>query len=217
MSEDDEVTKPANYCPVQSLERLEMWFEEVTQPQLRAWIDNFIPKLQFGFVKGSGTEDYGAMLAFKMHCILEARKQGTLLSFDVKGAFDRVWWAVLLEKLEKREMRGRALKFMKNYLCRRFLRVVAQGRTSKKKKLFSNVPQGAKWSTDLFNLDVADMEDKIENGELFSYADDTDVWYESADGEEQKMLAVIQEDLDRLWQWGLKNKTTFGATKTGGL
>ena len=84
----DEVTKPANYRPVQSLERLEMCFEEVTQPQLRAWIDNFIPKSQFGFVKGSGTEDYGAMLAFKMHCILEARKQGVLLSFGCMGR----WW-----------------------------------------------------------------------------------------------------------------------------
>ena len=101
----------------------------------------------------------------------------------MKGAFDRVWWAVLLEKLEKRGMRGSALKLMK-----RFLRVVAQGRTSKKKTLFSGVPQGAKWSTNLFNLDVADMEDEIENGLL----------YEIADGEELKMLAFIQEDLDRL-------------------
>ena len=211
------VTDPTKYRPVQSLERLEMCFEECTQDELKKWINHFVPESQYGFVQGSGTGDYGAMLAFKMHCTLERRRRGIFCSFDVKGAFDRVWWEMLIKKLWKRGMRRRALKLLKHYLFKRFLRVVAQGKSSTKKEIFSSVPQGAKWSTDLYNFDCADMEDEIENGELFSYADDTGVWYEVTDENEGYILGLIQEDLDRLWDWGVRNKTTFEADKTGCL
>ena len=64
-------------------------------PQFTKWIAKFIPKLQFGFLKGVGTREYGCTLMFKMLIVLERRGEGILISLDVKGAFDRVWWAGL--------------------------------------------------------------------------------------------------------------------------
>jgi hypothetical protein len=69
-----------------------------------------------------------------------------LISTDVKGAFDRVWWGRMKARLKKRGMRRRALKLTRNYLYKRFLRVVNQGDSSSDKGVFSLVPQGGKWS-----------------------------------------------------------------------
>ena len=43
-------------------------------------------------VKGCGTTDYGAAMSFKIHDVLEQRDEILVVSLDVKGAFDRVWW-----------------------------------------------------------------------------------------------------------------------------
>ena len=124
---------------------------------------------------------------------------------------------MLKRKLKKRGMRRRALKLLKNYLFKRPFRIVAQGKPSTKKEIFSSAPQGAKWSNDMHNFDCADREDEIEHGELFSYADDTMVLYEVTDETEDNILKLIQEDLDRLWDWGIQNRTAFETDKTGCL
>ena len=46
---------------------------------------------------------------FKMLSVLERRGEGILISLDVKGAFDRVWWAMLKAKLEACGLTGDAL------------------------------------------------------------------------------------------------------------
>ena len=70
---------------------------------------NFIPECQFGFVKSTGTNDYGAALSFKMLSHLDNQGEGILISLDVAGAFDRVWWARLRSRLkagERHERKG---------------------------------------------------------------------------------------------------------------
>jgi hypothetical protein len=46
-------------------------------------------------VKGTGTDDYGSALTLEILKTLDQRGEGILISLDVKGAFDRVWWARL--------------------------------------------------------------------------------------------------------------------------
>ena len=43
-------------------------------------------------LEGTGTGDYGAVLSFKIMEALERKGEGILISLDVKGAFDRVWF-----------------------------------------------------------------------------------------------------------------------------
>ena len=42
---------------------------------------------------------------------------------DVKGAFDRVWWARLKTRLKTKGMKKKALKLLYNYLRKRFIQV----------------------------------------------------------------------------------------------
>ena len=105
-----------------------------------------MPQSQFGFLKKCGTTDYGSAMSFKIHDELEQRNEILIVSLDVKGAFDRVWWARLKNRLDARGMRGKALRLIRSYLHERHIQVVAGGESSLEKEIFSGVPQGAKWS-----------------------------------------------------------------------
>ena len=190
-------------------------FEKTIHPQLYAWIAKFIPVTQFGFLKGVGSREYGCTLMFKMLSVLERRGEGILISLDVKGAFDRVWWAFLKVKLEARGMQGRALALIKNYLYKRFLQVVCQGDISELLEIFFGVPQGAVWSPSFWDFDIADLPQEISSeGDDFSFADDCGLWYEITEDNRDMITSIINLDLENLVKWGDKNRTTFEPEKT---
>ena len=91
-----------NYRPLSVLVNDSVYFEKVVDPQFDVWISNFVPHNQFGFVKSTGTGDYGAALAVTIQQQLEDRGEGILISLDAAGAFDRVWWARLKARLKKK-------------------------------------------------------------------------------------------------------------------
>ena len=80
-------------------------------------------------------------MSFKIHNELERRNDILIVSLDVKGAFDRVWWARLKNRLAARGTKGKALRLLEDYLHERHIQVVAGGKSSAKKEIFSGVPQ----------------------------------------------------------------------------
>jgi hypothetical protein len=186
----------------------------VVHDQLYVWISSFIPVSQFGFLKGCGTVDYGAAVAFPLLKTLEHRREGILVSLDVAGAFDRCWWSRIKSRLAAKGMRGRALALFKDYLSRRFIRVVAGGKSSSTREIFSGVPQGALWSPCLWDFDISDLPSAVQFGELLCYADDLCLWYEIDDSDWGSVIDKINADLASLLVWGTDNRTTFEPSKT---
>ena len=152
-----DIMEPSNYRPLKVLINLSVYFESTIDDQLDIWITNFIPGNQFGFVKGTGTNDYGAALSFKIMEWLDRRGEGILISFDMKGAFDRVGWAMLKSRLKAKGMGRKALKLLYSYLHKRFLKVVHNGEKSSEKEIFSGMPQGATWSPEFWDFDISEM------------------------------------------------------------
>ena len=76
-------------------------FEGTVSPQLSKWIAIFTPDCQFGFTGECGSTDYGAAVSFRISDCLERRGEGIAIATDVKGAFDRSWWAMIKKKLKK--------------------------------------------------------------------------------------------------------------------
>ena len=72
-----------------------------------------------------------------------------LISLDVTGDFDKVWWKALIANLQHFGMRGNALDLMKSYLSNRKFKVVANGLMSALKEYVAGVPQGGIWSPKL--------------------------------------------------------------------
>ena len=96
-----------------------------------------------------------------------------IVSLDIRGAFDSVWWNGLLQHLWSVGMRGKAYCLLCSYLCDRTLFVVAHGDTSSQRPFRAGVLQGGICSPILFNLYIGHISVQVLNCDLFQYADDS--------------------------------------------
>jgi len=109
-----------------------------------------------------------------------------IISLDIRGAFDSVWWDGLLQHLWSIGMRSKAYSLMRSYLCDRTLFVVAHGDTLSRRTFTAGVPQGGIWSPILFNLFTRHLPAQVSYCSIFSYADDS------------TLLKVIPTKADRI-------------------
>jgi hypothetical protein len=213
----DSVKDPENYRPVSVLPNIAVVFERVLDAQFDRFVRDHIPGSQFGFLRGCGTDDYGALLSMTLSQVLESRQEALVISLDVKGAFDKVWWQGLLEHLRSIGVCGRALRLIQNYLSDRFLVVVAGGEQSERHKISSGVPQGAIWSPKLWNLFVRLLPAEV-RAMVFSYADDTALVRVLTPKDTTpegiiRVTAEVNQDLEALVQWGKRWGLTFEPKK----
>jgi hypothetical protein len=214
----DAVSEAKNYRPVTVLDNNSTTFELTVDDQFYDWISQFIPECQYGFLRDCGTVDYGALLAFKIQAVLEGRGEGILIALDVKGAFDRCWWARIKKKFKAAGMERKAVRLMYDYLLKRFIQVVANGKSSSKREIFSGVPQGAIWSPKIWDFDINEMHTAVSDfADVGCYADDIWMWYEITGDNKDIIIDVINQDLNNLAEWGVDNKTTFEPDKTAGV
>ena len=211
------IPDPAMYRPVQVLMNGELVFEGVIGPQLYKFLEKHIPPSQFGFIKNCGTQDYGALLVLLIFSSLEDGADVLVVSLDVAGAFDRVWHAGLIKKLSAAGMDSRALQLMKNYLRRRFIRVVVGGESSKLRRIRSSVPQGGKWSAPLWDFEITTLGDLNLEGILLSYADDCSLLYKIDKNNRDTVTATVNSDLAALQEWGIEWHVSFEPSKTHSL
>ena len=111
----------------------------------------------FGFVRGTGAQDCGAALAFTAIQALERHQECQIVSLDIHGAFDSVWWGGLLQHLWSAcgiDHEGKAYCSLLSYLCDRSLFVVVHGDTLLQKPFTAGVPQGGIWSPSLVSYIV---------------------------------------------------------------
>ena len=93
-----------------------------------------------------------------------------IVSLDIRGAFDSVWWNRLLQHLWSVGMRGKAYCLLCSYLCDRTLFVVAHGDTSSQRPFTAGVLQDGIWS---LNLYIGHISVQVLHCDLFQYADDS--------------------------------------------
>ena len=132
--------------------------------------------------------------------------------FDFAKAFDSVNHDLVLSKLKNKfGINGLLLQFLRDYLCNRFQQVVINGTLSGPLPVSSGVPQGSILGPLLFVLFIDDICDQISEGtHLELYADDTKIWREILCDNDQ---IILQEDVNKLFDWSVKNLMTFHPDK----
>ena len=105
--------------------------------------NNILTSLQSGFIPCDSTVNQLTYL-YNVFCqALDSGKEVRAVFCDISKAFDRVWHAGLLLKLQAAGVSGKVLAWFKSYLSDRRQRVVIPGATSDWASIRAGVPQGS--------------------------------------------------------------------------
>ena len=170
---DDRQIK-TNYRPVSLLPCLSKTCEKILFIRLYNFLleIGFLYKFQSGFRPGDSTVNQLLYLVHQIYHAFENGKEVRTVYLDISKAFDRVWHAGLLKKLEALGIRNPLLQWIESYLQNRKQRVVIDGQSSEWKNISSGVPQGSVLGPILFLIYINDITDDLVTNP-FIYADDT--------------------------------------------
>ena len=166
---------------------------------------------QSGFRPGVPTVNQLLYFVHQIYCAFEAGKEVRTVFLDISKAFDRVWHAGLLKKLEALGLRNPLLQWFESYLENRLQRVVIEGHTSDWERVSSGVPQGSVLGPLLFLIYINDITDDLETCP-FIFADDM-LLLEVVDNPISS-AEVLNHDLNKISEWSDKWLVTMNPSKT---
>ena len=135
------------------------------------------PVCQAGFRRGRGVTDHLVKLGEHIGRAIARRKVLLTCFFDISRAYDQVWHAKLLQKLNKVGISGNMYNFIRSFLSDRSMQVRWKGATSTTKGVSMGVPQGSVIAPLLFNIMVHDVDTAVKGKVVLTmYADDLAIW-----------------------------------------
>ena len=122
----------------------------------------------------------------------------SILYTDLRKAFDKVPFDLLIYKISKYGINGKTGKWIREFLNNRSQRVSVGNVLSVAKSVQSGVPQGAVLSGMLFALYINDLPENLKFTKISMYADDAKLY---APITSQQSIEQFQEDTDHLYAW----------------
>ena len=136
---------------------------------------------------------------------------------DFSKAFDMVWHAGLLSKLERVDVKGNMANFVHSFLENRSISVLMGDYLSERHSLDNGTPQGSVISPTLFNIMIDDLFEHVTNKNINTskFADDGAIWVTHRDV--SKIRKLLQETLNGVEKWCDKWGFTISPEKTIGV
>ena len=135
------------------------------------------PVCQAGFRQGRGVTDHLVKLGEHVGGAIGRRKVLLTCFFDISRAYDQVWHAKLLQKLNKIGISGNMYNYIRSFLSDRSMQVRWKGATSTTKGVSMGVPQGSVIAPLLFNIMVHGVDTAVKGKVVLTmYADDLAIW-----------------------------------------
>ena len=166
---------PASYRPIALLPIVSKVLEKVVLAKLSKFIDPQLFSHQSGFRRHDGTHFQLVRLVQEWSTSLDAGQYTGVVFFDIQKAFDRVWHAGLLLKLQHYGVKGPALRWLRSFVSGR-RRVAVGGAVSAPVSLDAGVPQGAILSPLLFLVFMNDISHASPTASVNLFADDTSLF-----------------------------------------
>ena len=201
-----------NYRPISLTCIVSKVFEKCVRDELLIQCQHLIHDTQHGFLPLKSCTTQLIPFSHDISLGLNSNNLIDVIYFDFSKAFDSVNHDIILQKLKTEyKMDGLMLKFIKEYLQGRQQRVLVKGKLSNTCIVKSGVPQGSILGPLLFVLFINSMQDCISPGtKIALYADDTKIWrYIHSPIDHQ----ILQNDIDALYDWSIKNKMRFNTKK----
>ena len=204
-----------NFRPISLLPVISKILEKIVYDRVFKFLDknNFFYKNQFGFRPNHSTEMSANVLIDKVANALEDKSKVLTVFLDMSKAFDSVDHTILLSKLFKYGIRGKAYSWFESYLKGRKQKVCFNGALSQN---FCNVdcgvPQGSILGPLLYLIYVNDFHSCLSRSSCILFADDTTLVVTAKSYED--LFQFANDDLNSLYDWLCANKLTINLDKT---
>ena len=203
---------PKNYRPIALTSHLIKVFEKVIRKRIVEFMTEFVlfNKSQHGFRGGRSCLSQLLEHFDRITSLLEKGYGVDVIYLDFAKAFDKLDHYITLSKLKALGIKGSLGRWITNFLTGRVQNVIVDGHKSMLKPVISGVPQGSVLGPLLFLILMGDIDEKIRNAFLSSFADDTRA------GNKIQCLAdvtCLQEDLQVIYDWSDVNNMEFHCDK----
>ena len=164
-----------NYRPVSLLSVVAKVFERIVFKYVYNYFkDNFVISVyQSGFLPGCSTVTQLLDVYHHFCRAVDEGKEIRVVFLDISKAFDKVWHAGLLHKLQLCGIGGELLRWFSSYLTDRQQRVVINGKNSNWGTIDAGVPQVSVLGPLLFLIYINDLTHVIRYSKIRLFADDT--------------------------------------------
>jgi hypothetical protein len=211
-------TVPKAFRPISLLQTISKGLEAVVAARLSYLAERFslLPANHFGGRLRRSAEHALNVLVERIYQAWRNYKILTLVSFDVKGAFNGVHPEVLVRRLRDRRAPEQAVRWIADFCTDRKAQVIVGKYESEVKRIdFPGIPQGSPLSPLLYiwyNADLVDRKIDTKGGAI-GFVDDFNAWVTGVDEEETTRL-VQEEIIPHASRWARESGATFEAEKT---
>lgn len=209
---------PTDYRPISVLPALSKIFEKILLDQVTNYLNNHQPQLlakhQSGYRKHHSTTTALTKVTHDIYQNLEENRCTVMVLVDLSLAFNCVKHEKLGIKLrEEFGFCAPACDLVASYLRHRTQCVKVGGRKSAERVLLDGTPQGSCLSALLFSLYVNSMPEVL-RCEYHLYADDLQVYISGPVQDVDRMIEILNADLDAIEHWTTTNNLFPNPRKT---
>ena len=194
-------SSPGNYRPVSLTSVSCKMMEAIVKDDIVHYLDKkkLIRTSQHGFVKGRSCVSNILEFLDKVTVAVDGGEAADVIFLDFAKAFDKVPPERLLKKLRGHGIKGKLLRWIREWLTGRRQRVVLNGKYSTWEDVLSGVPQGSVLGPLLFLIFINDLDLAVAKTSILNkFADDTKLAQVMKSEEDRNTL---QRSLDSLVEW----------------
>ena len=190
-----------NYRPITLLPVCSKIFEKCVHSQLSSFLEEkkLLSSTQFGFRKQRNTETAATLFLDQIRMGMNDGQMTGAIFIDLTKAFDTLSHAQIIENLSSYGIHGKEKDLITDYLFNRMQTVRFRQELSKPKSVTCGVPQGSVLGPLLFLLTFNDIESVLKHSKIFTYADDTVIYFQ---GKTKEIIENrLTEDFQLISDW----------------
>ena len=208
--------QPKDFRPISITPILSKVFERLLCSRLKAYIEaeGILPKTQFGYRSGLGTNDALLTLSTDVQRALNNGMEVRAVAIDFSAAFDRVNHRGIIFNLQNIGVGGNFLSICRSFLTGRRQFVSVDGCRSSTSDVYSGVPQGSVLGPLLFTLYTSSMFAGLKCLNI-AYADDTTIYVViPKPADRASSCKKLQDDLVFIHEWCMQWGMQLNPSKT---